>query len=90
MRVKVAVAGVHGEERAPVRQGMVAQVGQGPMQLLLEQGGTFVRGGGWFLAYTPVQGVGADGVAPFAVEGDAGTVVLCTIRQKEGETVVLL
>lgn len=53
---------------------MITQVVQGTMQLLLEQGGTFICGGGWFLAYTPVQaagplGVGADGVAPFPVEG---------------------
>lgn len=72
---------------------MVAQVGQGPMQLLLEQGGPFFRGGGRFLADAPVQAsgrgaVGADGVAPFPVEGRARAVVLC--RQKEGRRVVLL
>lgn len=55
---------------------MVTQVGQGTMQLLLEQGGTFFRGGGWFLTDTPVQaagrrGVGTDGVAPFPVKGSA-------------------
>lgn len=55
---------------------MITQVGQGTVQLLLEQGGTFFCGGGWFLTYTPVQaagrrGVGTDGVAPFPVKGSA-------------------
>lgn len=74
---------------------MIPQVGQGSMLLLLEQGGPIIRGGGWFLAYTPVQaagrrGVGADGVAPFPVEGRARTVVLCMSRQKDGESMMLL
>lgn len=51
---------------------MVSQVGQGTMQLLLEQGGPFFCGGGGLLAYAPVQGtgrrgLGADGIAPFTV-----------------------
>lgn len=51
---------------------MVSQVRQGTVQLLLEQGGTLFCGGGRLLAYAPVQaagrrGLGADGVAPFAV-----------------------
>lgn len=51
---------------------MVSQVGQGTMQLLLEQGGAFFCGGGGLLAYVPVwgagrRGLGADGIAPLAV-----------------------
>lgn len=82
VRVQVAVAGVHGEQSASVRQGMVSQVGQGTMKLLLEQGGAFFCGGGGLLAYVPVRGagrrgLGADGIAPLAVVRRAGTLVLC-------------
>lgn len=74
---------------------MIPQVGQGTVQLLLQQGRTFLCGGGRFLAYTPVQaagrlGVGADGVAPFPVEGCARAVVLCVSRQKDGKAIMLL
>lgn len=74
---------------------MITQVGQGTVQLLLEQGRTFICGGGWFLAYTPVQaagrlGVGADGVAPFPVEGCARAVVLCVSKGRDGKTIMLL
>lgn len=51
---------------------MVSQVGQGPMQLLLEQGGAFFCGGGGLLADGPVVAppsrcVGADGIASLTV-----------------------
>lgn len=74
---------------------MITQVGQGTVQLLLEQGRTFICGGGWFLAYNPVQaagclGVGADGVAPFPVEGCARAVVLCVSKRKDGKSIMLL
>lgn len=52
------------------------------MQLLLEQRGALLRGGGRLLADAAVQGagrggLGADGVAPLAVVRRAGAVILC-------------
>lgn len=51
---------------------MVSQVGQGTMQLLLEQRRAFVCGGGGLLAYAPVRGtrgrgLGADSIAPLTM-----------------------
>lgn len=61
---------------------MVGQVGQGAVQLLLEQRGALLRGGGRLLADAAVQGavrggLGADGVAPLAVVRRSGAVILC-------------
>lgn len=72
VRVQVAVAGVHRKQRASVRQSMFGQVGEGTVQLLLEQGGALLRGGGGLLVYGPVRGagrrgLGADGIAPLTV-----------------------
>lgn len=60
------------------------------MQLLLEQGGAFFRGGGGLLAHVPVgaagrRGLGADGIAPLTVVRRAGTLVLCKGKQTETE-----
>ena len=70
--VQVTVAGVHGEERPTVGQGVVSQVGQRAVQLLLDQVGALLRGGGWLLAQLARGGarrrvVGAEGIAPLAV-----------------------
>ena len=95
MGVQVAVAGVHGEQSAPVRQSMVSQVRQGTVQLLLEQGGAFFRGGGGLLTHIPVgaaghRSLGADGITPLTVVRRAGTLVLCKGRQTETEEEVLI
>lgn len=69
---------------------MVRQVGQRAVQLLLQQRGALLRGGGRLLADAPVQGagrggLGADGVAPLAVVQHSGRVILCRGRAEEKE-----
>ena len=74
---------------------MVGQVRQGTVQLLLEQGGAFFRGGGGLLAHVPVgaagcRGLGADGIAPLTVVRRAGTLVLCETETEEEDIILNL
>ena len=70
--VKVAVAGVHGEQSPSVGQGMISQVGQRVVQLLLHQLGALLSGGGRLLTQLAGRaarggGLGAEGIAPLSV-----------------------
>lgn len=69
---------------------MVGQLGQGPVQLLLQQGGALLRGGGGLLAHIAVGAagrgrLGADGVAPLAVVRRARALILCNKGNRREE-----
>lgn len=69
---------------------MVRQMGQGAVQLLLEQGRAFLCGGGGFLIHGSVEGagclgLGANGIASLTVVWRPRTLIFCQNEETQGE-----
>lgn len=64
---------------------MLRQVGQGAVQLFLEQRWALLRRGGRLFADAGRGGLGADGVTPLAVIRRSRAVILCTGGAAEKE-----